>query len=250
MIASKAEILTLLGKTDSLSAADEALLAMLHPLVESAVEGYLQFEVGYKPHVEYLPIGQSLSDRDLIQEPYLRNTTVTFSHVPPGADTLQLKHTPVWLSGLEVREDVGAFAGQASVAFGSDTILAIGDDYYLDVDDAAAGISRTGILYRFGRWPTEPRSIKATYYGGVSHANLAGAWGDIKLAAAMSVSHCFQLFKSRQDDEGPKQSESIGGYSYSLVAAFANEVASGGAAVPAGAKSLLFRHRNFGRLFG
>lgn len=250
MIATRAEILTLLGKAASLSAADAALLTMLHPLVESSVKNYLESDVGYAQHVEYLPIGQSINERDEVQEPYLRGNTVTFSSVPPGSDTLQLKHTPVYLTGIEIREDVGAFAGQASSSFGSDTILTLGDDYYLDVDDPTTGISRTGIVFRFGRWPTEPRCVKATYYGGLSHSKLNNAWGDIKLATAMSVAHVFQLCKARQGDEGLKQSESIGDYSYSLVAAFANEVAHGGGAIPAGAKAMLFRHRNLGRLFG
>lgn len=250
MIATRAEILTILGKAGSLTDADAALLTMLHPLVESSVKNYLESDVGYAQHVEYLPIGQSINERDEIQEPYLRGNTVTFSHVPPGADTLQLKHTPVYLTGLEVREDVGAFAGQAASAFGTDTILTLGDDYYLDVDDPSAGISRTGIIFRYGRWPTEPRCVKVAYYGGLSHSQLNNAWGEIKLAAAMSVAHVFQLFKARQSDEGPKQSESIGSYSYSLVSAFANEIATGGNAIPAGAKGMLFRHRNLGRVFG
>ena len=251
-IATRAEILTYLGKAASLSDADAALLNMLLPLSDAAVKNYLQTSLNYSQHVEFLPIGQPVIERDDIVEPILRDGVVTLtSNVPPGSDAIQLKHTPVYLASLEIREDVGAWAGQAASAFGDGTILVSGRDYYLDVDDAELNLSRSGLIYRFGRWPTEPRSVKVTYYGGLNAEKLNGMWGDVKLAAIIAAAHAFQIAKARMgpDGGGPVNSESIGEYSYSRSAAFVSEASGGGFDLPAGAKQLLFKHRNLGRLF-
>lgn len=250
-IATRAEILVALGKSRSISDADSALVDMILPLSDAAVKNYLQTDLHYSQHVEYLPIGSPVAERDDIQEPIMRGDVVTFAHIPPGVDTLQLKHLPVVLSGIEVREDVGAWAGQESQAFADDTLLVLGTDYYLDVDDAANNMSRTGLLYRYGKWPTEPRCIKVTYYGGLTASQLNNLWGDIKLAAIMTGVHAYQMFKIRQggDGSGPKTSQSIGKYSYTRDAGSIALAMAGDIGVPAHAKSLLFRHRNLGRLF-
>lgn len=248
-IVTKAEVLTYLGKASSISEADAALLDMLQPLVEASVRSYLQTELTYQRHVELLPIGQPLGERDQIVEPILRGETIVMlSNVPPGTDALQLKHLPVLLTDIEVREDIGAFAGQESGSLGSSTVLTLGTDYYLDVD-SSSNMSRTGIVYRYGRWPTEPRSVQVSYYGGLTASQLNGMWGDVKLATIVAVAHHYQTAKTRQGAKGPLMSESIGSYSYSRDAAFVRMAAEGGFDLPPGAKAILMRHRNFGRLF-
>lgn len=88
---------------------------------------------------------------------------------------LQLTHTPVLLTGLQVWEDSEGYAGQGgSTPFGNDTLLTLGTDYYLDANQA--GISDSGALLKItgGGWSRVPRSIKVTYIGGPAAAYAAG----------------------------------------------------------------------------
>lgn len=247
MIATKAEVLILLGRSTSLTAADEALIDLLMPLVEAVVVNYLNNGLHYGQHVEYLPIGQTAGEQGALrdQDVDFAGNRALLRGGPPGTDALQLKHTPVVLTGLEVREDIGANAGQAADSFGSDTILTAGTDYWLDIDET--GVSRTGILYRSGAWPTEPRSVKVTYYGGHTAAQLNGAAGDIKLVYLRAIRKAFKSEKNQQTGDGPKISESIGKYSYSTSADAANAMAGAGHTIPPEDVAILHRYFNYGR---
>lgn len=251
MLTRKAEILTMLGKTTSLTAAEEGLLDLLHPLAEAAVGAYLQMDLSYARHVEYLPIGQPLNSDSLIDDVDFRVNTAVNVTGRGGIEMLQLKHTPVWLAGLQVWEDIGANAGQTSGSFGSDSLLTAGDDYWLDVDDGITDISRSGLLHRYGVWPVEPRSVKVSYYGGFTSSQLAtnGAGAAVKFAVLRTVVAAFFAARANQRSGGAglKQSESIGSYSYSLGPGAAG--LAGGCEIPLDAKNLLQPYRNYGRIF-
>lgn len=248
MIATRAEILIALGLSGNISDPDLALLDMCHRASDAAVRGYLQQELGYQQHEELLPVGQPVAALDAIQEPYLRGDgTIKFvGRTGSGSNAIVLHHLPVFQVGLVVWEDVGANAGQADDAF--TTPLTLGDDYWLDVSDPINGLSTTGILYRMGYWPTEPRSVKVRYFAGASAAKLNNQWADIKQAAIIAATEEFQSMKRRQGLKGVKQSESIGQYSYSLGMSGAVSGA-GGYSLPPGVVARLFRLRNLGRLF-
>ncbi len=114
----------------------------------------------------------------------------------------------------------------------------------------ATGISRTGLLYRNGEWPTIPRCVKVTYLSGWTDAQLNGdAAGAIKLAAIETVAAVFKRQKDRQKSAGPKISESIGKYSYSTSAMLATDAAGLNVGIPASAIALLQPYRNYGRLY-
>lgn len=251
MIATRAEILVALGLSANISDQDLALLDLCHRASDAALRGYLQQEIGYQQHVELLPIGQPIPNLDAVQEPYLRgDATIKFAgRIGTGTNALVLQHLPVFLNGLEVREDVGANAGQAADSFGDGSVLRAGDDYWLDVDDPVNNTSRTGILYRIGFWPTEPRSVKVTYYGGATAARLNNEWADIKQAAIVAAVEEFQSLKRRQGLKGARQSETIGQYSYTLAGQAAAVANAGGYRLPPGVVSRLFRIKNLGRLF-
>ena len=250
MIATRAEVIIAMGKGSSMSDADVALLDMVHPLAESAIVNYIQQDIGYAQHTEYLPIGQMEGERDNLEDVRKEGTKAVFVSGKTGHQALQLKHLPVVLTGLQVWEDTDAYAGQASDAFSSDDLLTEGTDYYLDVDDGANDISRTGLIYRYGAWPNEPRTVKVTYYGGFTDAQLNGNMaGAIKLAAIQTVVAAYKSFKAFQGSAtGPKQSESIGKYSYTNAA---GSIATQNMTidVPFSARALLQPFRNYGRLF-
>jgi hypothetical protein len=248
MIATRAEILVALGLSGNISDPDLALLDLCHRASDAAVRGYLQQELGYQQHEELLPVGQPITSIDAVLEPYLRgDATIKFvGRTGMGSNAIVLKNLPVYQAGLTVWEDVGANAGQAEDSF--TTPLLQGDDYWLDVDDPQNGLSHTGILYRMGYWPTEPRSVKVRYYAGASAAKLNNGWADIKQAAILAATEEFQNMKRRQGLKGVKQSESIGQYSYSLGQGGVVSSA-GGYVLPPGVVARLFRLRNMGRLF-
>lgn len=82
-----------------------------------------------------------------------------------GSPVLQLSFAPVLLSGLQVWEDLSAYGGQGSGAFGSGSLLVEGVSYFLDCD--RPGFSSSGKIHRIGaNWPTSPRTIKISYKGG------------------------------------------------------------------------------------
>lgn len=257
MIASKAEVVTYLGKGSSLAAADEALLDLIHPLAERALLDWVGQEYEYQQHVEYLPIQDNYSDRDgaelaLDQVEKIGNSVIITGR-SVGADAIILRNTPVWQTGLEVREDAGAFAGQSSDAFGSETVLTLGEDYWLDLNGTTPStLSDTGILHRYGVWPTEPRSIKVTYYGGYSAVQLQnGIGGSVKLAALLTVAKAWKTAKMWQKDGrfGPVTGESLGKYSWQGGTQIAAAMTAG-FTVPSEAQQLLWKRRNFANIFG
>lgn len=242
MICKRAEVLTYLGLADqSISTVDDARLDMLHPLAESAVKRWLQQHCEFKQHVEYLPASETAwRDESLAYDVEVSNGKVLFSW-RDGQQGLQLKHLPVVAHGLSVRVDTGARAGFADDAFAAASELTLGSDYWLDVD--AEGVSHTGILYRYSAWPTEPRSIRVSYFAGHDALQLnSDEGGALRLATLITIA---KVFRSAVLVDGvPKLSESIGSYSYSTSEQQIQQFLGGGA-LPAEAISLLQSYRSY-----
>lgn len=245
-----AEVLVFLGLASTGTTDDLALLEMLQPFSDQLLKNYLQNDFGYAQHVEYYPIGRSQRDDESILGDIERIGTdrVIVTGQTYGTDALVLKHTPAWLTGLEVREHPGAYGGQATDAFPASSILTPGEDYYLDVDDTG-NTSRTGIIYRIGNWPSEPRSVKVTYYGGYSESQLStGLASAIRYAAMITLAAKYKSAKSLQGGSiAPAISESIGKYSYSTSEVFLAQFAGMTVDIPLEAKMALEPHRNYGR---
>lgn len=221
MICSRAEILVYLRKAHvDLTDADDALLDLLHPLTESAIHNYLQNDLNYGQYVEYLPLGLPAQEQDYpLQQYQKQGDYFVFFGANVGTDALKLSHTPVALTGLRVWEDVGAYGGQSSTAFASATELTLGTDFFLDVKDNS-NLSTTGLLWRVGAWPQEPRCIKVQYYGGLTAQQLVGRMGGaLKLATLMQIGFEFNAAKqinATYGIAGPKISEKMGKYQYEM----------------------------------
>jgi hypothetical protein len=191
------------------------------PLVEGVFKSWLNSTGEYEQHIELLPIGK-IPSRDTSLEDAIRDAagTVRFLNRYEGSSSLQLTHLPVWDASLEVREQVDALAGQAPGAFGIDTVLTQGADYWLDVDEIVGGenFSRSGRLFRSGYWPSEPRCVKVTYYGGETAARLASNAAHIKAGALICHLTAYKALAGMSGsgaNTGGKTSETIGKYSYS-----------------------------------
>lgn len=251
MLVDRADVRAWLQIGEALSQTNAALLDLAHPLAEAVFKQWMQEKLEYQQVVEYLPSGEQFpySQDDLLAEPELRGTVVQFVASGPGSETLQLTHTPVWTTSIEVREDVGGYAGQSGSAFGSSTVLTQGTDYYLDIDDATNNLSTTGLLWRIGLWPTEARSVKVTYYGGRTAAQLAGEWGNLKMAALLTIEAAYRGAIQRNVG-GLLTSESIGKYSKSMDTRAFNDIVGGGFGVPMKAQQIAFSSRSMGGVFG
>lgn len=247
MIARTAEILIYLGKAATISEADLALLDMLHPLVEQSIFDYLGMDCEYAQQTEFLPaVGQSPADVSLDDYDLINGKVVAESRYS-NSDRLQLKHTPVWSTGLQVWEDTIAYAGQASGAFASASLLTKGTDYYLDLEEDR-GYSESGTLIRCsGTWHSEPRSTKVTYYGGWTSAQFDGDAKSLKFATIEAVAANFWTAKSlaKSGGVGAVTSETIGKYSATYDAAAA-AVTSMLVELPPSTRSKLDRLQNFG----
>ena len=251
MLCDRSHVLTYLQLTTSITVAQDALLNMLHPLAESALKNWIQQNLNYQEYVEFLPIGQPYAERDTaLEQVHKVGDRLVFVGGKPGTEALQLKHLPV-ISITEIREDVGANAGQSSDAFADETILTAGTDYWLDFD--TTGVSRTGLIYRYGAWPTEPRSIKVTYFAGLSETRLNGDFaGDVRYAAILTVVKAFKqavAVATSPAGVGAVVGERIGKYGVQYSSGIAELTGGMVISVPIEAQNLLQTSRNYGRLF-
>ena len=157
---------------------------------------------------------------------------------------LQLEHLPV-REITEVLVDPSARFGQQSGDFGSGTTYVVGTDYYVEWDERVSdntGISRTGQLIAVGSWPVKPGTVKVAYRAGFSPTEFGGpaaapstdADGYItvkgvdasalKAACLLECMRAFHTFATWSQSSltgflipGPKQSETLGKYSYQLA---------------------------------
>lgn len=248
MIVTPAEVLVELGKTTTIADADAAWIDMVQPLVEAAIQDFLQVEIEKKVHTEILPAQQIVEDHDIRISDYERVSSGVVAAVRAvgGLTFLHLKNTPVFYEGLEVREDYSApFVAPAS-AFPTTTRLTYGTHYWLDITREQPRMSETGILRRYGRWPGIPRCVKVVYSSGWTDTELNNGFaGAVKMAVILTMA---LLYKGRERRNNPKlnpDSESIGKYSYSASNPGIVAVANGAIMLPAVAMQLLAKFRSY-----
>ncbi|MGE3314008.1 MAG: hypothetical protein AB7O26_02750 [Planctomycetaceae bacterium] len=211
-IISRAEVVAALGLGATISDADSGLVELLKRIVENEARRYCRHAItqSASPYIHFLPAsapavaGGTLLERE-------SSATLGFG-ATVDSRILQLPVPFVRSESLEVRVDLQSAAGQGVDAFGNDTLLVLGSDYYLDVDEP--GLSRSGQLVRItGSWPKRPRTVRVSYFAGFTAAELDGPYSDIKGAVLDEVCARYQSAKSRQGSGGAGaiQSESIGG---------------------------------------
>lgn len=222
MLANAAEIKTYLGIIDTATAADDALIALLHGPAERAIKNECGCDLEFGTFTEYLPKGRSSNPVDMMADYFRDDTGSGYYSTANLRQRLVLKNAPVWLDGLEVYEDPGAMAGQHEGSFAAESLLTAGSDFFLEtdgVDGANGAFSRSGVLRRDTYWTNAPFSVKVVYSGGWRDSQLAsdGIAADLKMAAILTVAAEFWKRKALKSTGGVGgiTSESIGKYSYS-----------------------------------
>lgn len=183
MICSLAEIQTLLGKASSITDSELGRINMLASLVEQTFKNRIKNNIEQATYTEFLPATPSRTyDRDGLIDVVGERVVVEGYG---GYDyRLQLSNTPV-RSITSLYEDRAAYAGTASGAFASGTLLTEGTHFYRDLN--STGLCRSGQLIRIGStWPSNPRTVKVTYVAGYTAAELAG---DTSAANSVNAAH-------------------------------------------------------------
>lgn len=240
-LASTSEIALLIGDTPfaELPAKDQSRISKYLTEVEAVLSNPpWNFRLLTATVTEYLPFSGTDSVDDIELAQYDSDGAFAIPLDNQVSRTgLQLTHTPVLVTSLQVWEDIDGRGGQGTDPFPASTLLTLGTDYYLDV--SRAGISTSGVLHRLtGGWSRVPRSIKVTYLGGPA-AQDADSLGVsflpiLKSVIETSVVDRYTAWKQIQDSltgdhvGRVAQSETIGKHSESFRALGAGSGANGG----------------------
>lgn len=249
-IVSVTEVQTALQTT--LSGTQLALLNFIHPLVEGMVKSWLGTHMEFAQTTEILPIGRSRTREPLLEDARREGPVVRLQSNVGGLKTLQLRNVPVWESGIEVREDLDAKGGAATDAFPAGSILEYGNICWLDIDehiDDDNRLSHSGILYRSGYWPQEPRTVKVTYFGGETAARLADSnhASHIKMGALICHLHAYKAIAQLKGQGGVVKAvtgERIGKYSYQTPEAVTLATSILNLGVPLAAQEAMMKAKN------
>ena len=192
MIVSEADIRLFVGLEGEITSAERGHVQRAHTHAEGLVKSYLGYDPQQRRHVEFYPrqtpVGGMAYQRpdDLWTSNGVSARPLAMGGHYPVNEALQLRHIPV-RSITELYDDPGANFGQAtrttfdgsfdftfqSEGFATESLLTLGDDYFLDLEEQ--NICWSGHVYRNrGTWGTEVGSIAVNYVAGFSAAELAG----------------------------------------------------------------------------
>jgi hypothetical protein len=137
----------------------------------------------------------------------IERATVTEFYNGGGRKYLPLKRRPV-ISVASVNEDVDGMAGQNPDGFGAETLLTAGSDYW--TKNLEESESNPGMLVRVGtNWANYDGSVKVVYTSG---------YATVPADIAMAIHLLAGILRNSGDKGGPIQAETIGSYSYSMLA--------------------------------
>ena len=221
-IVNVAEILEYVGMADTVDEADQALINMIHPMVETLVRNHVQSNITFHQYTHFLPHADGVYERDRFVSHasaarFGRLDSQRFSHVL----ILPQKFVRRIVS---LNEDIQAYAGTSTnpAAWGDNTLLTEGIHFHGDWDQD--GYSESGILVRVSAgWPTKARSVRVIYEAGFRESELDGNTTNvefdvrpIKLATLMTIASEFyhaRRQRPRMHAGGSVVSEKIGDYS-------------------------------------
>ena len=239
MITSSSDIQTYLGL-----ASMTALATQVQALAEEHVKDFLGWqEVEQQTWVEYYPREQgatNTNDPHYVVASNHQRAVPGFYYAP---NIIQLQQLPV-RSITEVREDATGYFGQVAGAFGSNTVLQQGSDYFLKTEQG--GIAWSGQLVRRAFWfPATIGSVMVTYVAGFTAAELSGRWQVFKTAVLETAGDLYMRAKALSMGHKPDiTSEADGG---GVSASYINNRLAG-VSVPDAVADMLQPYVNYGEM--
>lgn len=252
MIVLESEVRAALGLMPSITDAQQARLMLAVMSGHAAIRKHLKYDPEQKSgNAEFYPRADAGYDPG-----FEGQWDVNASHTRAIFETRRDLHKYLQLARIPVRSvsavlvDPAARFGQQSGDFGNGTSWEAGEDYAVEWDED--GVSRSGMLIATGAWPSAPGTVKVTYRAGYSPLEFAGqatanetdANGNvtkigvdaspIKAACLMTCMAQFHMLHNFSQSAltgllvpGPKSSESLGSYSYSLASGAAAAMVAG-----------------------
>lgn len=270
MIVREAELRVALNIASSITDAERTLLQLTHTQAEAAIKKFLKYDPTQAVRTEYLP-------RLALREgtPQTWDTDRSRALMRPargvGEESLQATYLPI-RAVTSCLVDRNARYGQASGAFGAQAeTWTQGSDYWFEQDQPGVGLS--GIFLAQTSWPSEPGTVKLTYRAGYSAIELRGRAdtsgtdengetttsgidaSPIWNAAMLTCIKIWHTYKNMGKQvfggfvAGPKASERLGDYGYSLAASGSvAALTSMAISLPAEAAEALEEYVNYGML--
>jgi hypothetical protein len=226
-----------LGLSSSVTEEERAVVNQAIVKAEGAVKKYLRYDPLLRRRTEYYPrYDLSLGRGESIMEV---SSTQAYQRQLASGETseLQLKHIPVRASpAMELRIDYDGRSGTRAGAFGVETIQVEGEDFWANYDQFDGSGNRVcsdGLLRSMGLWPLSAGTVRVIYTAGYTDVELRGqdepdAEGNDVLDASPIWTAVLEETKRRVEQvmvrkksnmgwtAGPKTSESLGDYSYSI----------------------------------
>jgi hypothetical protein len=213
---------------------------------EGAVRQYLHYDPLQGQRTEFHPQQSFQADTGQGVWEAIGQMAVLRQVSEASTSELQLQHLPVRELAMYVWVDYDGRSGTKSTSFIEETLQQLGVGYWpnYDILDASGkGVCRDGIIRTVGLWPSNPGTVKITYTGGYTAAELRGSdpilnaspiWESIVEEACRRCRRVLLTRKSASGGlsglpAGMLSSENLGDYSYSLDAnSVRNLFASGG----------------------
>ena len=272
MIVLQAEARAALGLHPSITVPETAKLMLAMQSAQAAVYKFLKYDPEQRVGpAEYYPRNETLGDLDYSGrwDSNLARTKLVFETGRGLNRHLQLARIPIRaVSSLKV--DTSAKFGQQSGDFGSGSDWTQGVEYAVEWDES--GVCRSGMLVASGAWPTENGTVLVTYRAGYSPEEFAGPASasavasdgtittagvdasPIKAAMIYTIMAKYHTLAAWSKSSltgllvpGPKSSENLGDYSYSLASgASAAAITGMGMEIPPEASQLLEDFQHYG----
>jgi len=235
------EVYPYMGKSEATITTEEtALVNLLLPMAQAAVEEFLGYGIESTTYTEYLP-----STPVRIETSEFADALGSFAL--SGGEVLQLSNLPVRaITSVQESETAGLAGGDwpdplPSANYG--------------VDWSQEGLSWSGQLIRQGgSWTNTLRGVKVVYQAGLSAEELGGKYSLFKLAVLQTISKFYVEAKSHQENAGVGSggvgailSETLGEYHVYYDSASARELTGFTYVLPFSVQRMLEPYRRLTR---
>jgi len=226
-----------LGLSSSITEEERAIVNQAIVKAEGAVKRFLRYDPTLRRRTEYYPrhdasLGRGVSIMEV-------SSTQAYERQLVSGQTseLQLMHIPIRSSpAMELRIDYDGRSGARVGSFGAETVKVEGEDFWANYDQfdgSGNKVCSDGILRSMGLWPQTAGTVRVIYTAGYTNIELRGqdepdVDGNDILDASPIWTAVLEETKRRVEQvmvrrksstgwtAGPKSSESLGDYSYSI----------------------------------